>query len=313
MTKTDKAKEQTAKDPRKWNVGSVFWGLLLVLIGSLLLLDNLNIIEANFSNLWQLWPVLIIGIGISMLSLRGWLGGLVSLVIAIALLGLVTLVVVDNPFYPAVRDSETQKVIEVEEAVDARELDVSIKTGASEVMLSSSGGQSGVEATQESNRSKLTRSSETRSDIRYVTFSTEASNGSWTGDIVDRLNFDFTRSLPVTLNVDMGASSLKGDLSQVQLKSLIVKSGASSIDLRLGSSLSSQELNFDAGASSIVLHIPAETGVRVESEGGLTRTQFEDLDQKSDTLYESADFDTAAAQITIRAKLGVSNFEIKRY
>lgn len=79
--------------------GSIFWGFAFIFAGVLLLLGNLNIITVNFDNLVQLWPVLIVGTGISMLSLRGWLGGIVSVLLALLLGALVYLVAVENPFY----------------------------------------------------------------------------------------------------------------------------------------------------------------------------------------------------------------------
>ena len=69
----------------------------------------------------------------------------------------------------------------------------------------------------------------------------------------------------------------------------------------------------DAGASSVTLHIPKAVGVRVELSGGLKSTHFEAIDKKSDSLYETADFDLAEKHIIVRADMGASRFEIRRY
>src|SRR5690606_41591191 len=60
------------------NRSSIFWGLVLLLIGSLLLADNLGFLNINF---WTLvWPVLLIAVGAWLFigALRGWDRGVVA-------------------------------------------------------------------------------------------------------------------------------------------------------------------------------------------------------------------------------------------
>lgn len=301
------------KTARRWNIGSVFWGLLFVLVGVLLLLGNLGLVAINLANIWQLWPMLIIGAGLSLLSLRGWLGGLVSFVAAVALLGLVAFALVDNPIYPNSFGSKAQTTILSDTADQAKKLQITIDTGAADITLSSSRERRGVEARQESNRLRLVKKTETKGDTRHVLFSTESTGGLWLGNVTNNLGVDLTRSLPVALNINTGATNVRGDLSQVRLTSLDIDTGASSVDLRLGVLERRQEISLDAGASSITLYIPKQAGVRVDSNNGLTNKEFRGLDKVSDSRYESSGFDDAEKQIIIRTNLGVTDFQIKRY
>lgn len=317
MSKQEKTpelvEEKPVKTARKWNVGSVFWGLLFVLVGVLLLLGNLGFVSINLGNIWQLWPVLIIGAGLSLLSLRGWLGGLVSFVAAIALLGLVTFALVDNPIYPTSPSSSTQTTVLSDTADGAKKLQVTIDTGAADITFSSSRDRRGVEASQDNNRLRLVKKTGTKGDTRHVLFSADSTRGFWLGNLTNNLKVDLTRSLPVALNINTGATKVSGDLSQVRLTSLDIDTGASSVDLRLGALEKRQEITLDAGASNITLRIPKQAGVRVDSSNGLTSTDFEGLDKISDSRYESSDFDDADKQIIIHTNLGVTSFEIKRY
>lgn len=116
-------------------VGTIFWGFAFILFGVLLLLSNLKVVDVNFMNLWQLWPVMIIGVGISMLSLRGWLAGLVATLMVVALGFLVYLVAVENPYYSVSDDSSnsSERITVHEGKLDpaAREgLDIQLVTGA---------------------------------------------------------------------------------------------------------------------------------------------------------------------------------------
>src|SRR5579863_3084957 len=76
---------------RQYRSGShgVFFGAIVVAIGSLLLLDNLGIVR--FHDVWQYWPVLLVAFGVSRIvdsrTPSGWIwGGMVTLVGAFFLL-----------------------------------------------------------------------------------------------------------------------------------------------------------------------------------------------------------------------------------
>ncbi|MBN1632491.1 MAG: hypothetical protein JW990_22260, partial [Thermoleophilia bacterium] len=62
---------------------SAFWGVVIVAIGVVLLLYNLDVISReNLAMLGLLWPILIVGVGVDLLvGRRSWgLGGLVGVV-----------------------------------------------------------------------------------------------------------------------------------------------------------------------------------------------------------------------------------------
>lgn len=309
----EKTSTRPAKQARKWNFGSVFWGLLIILIGTLLLLKNFNIINVNLLGLWRLWPVLIIGLGLSMLSLRGWLGALVSFIASVLLLGLVALTIIDNPIYPGTISPNIQTTTQSESASDAKSLQVTVEAGAANITLASNQQQRGVEAVQESSQPNLTKSSANINDSRHVTFSTKDPQTPWFSNATNNITTTFTESIPVDVILQTGATSIAGDLSKVKLSSLAIKTGASNIDLRLGLAQEKQSINISAGASDITLRTPKQAGVQIKSQPTLANTHFEGIDRKSDSLYESANFNEAKTKIIIEAELGVSQFTVKRY
>ncbi|MDL2240970.1 DUF5668 domain-containing protein [Bacteroidales bacterium OttesenSCG-928-K22] len=67
----------------------IFWSVILILIGILILLRNMQVVYFDFHDLFQLWPFIIIIIGISILPVADWIKACVSLaavIIALALL-----------------------------------------------------------------------------------------------------------------------------------------------------------------------------------------------------------------------------------
>ena len=286
-----------------------------MLVGGLLLLDNFNVVSVNFANLWQLWPVLIIALGASMLSLRGWVGGVVVFVLGAGMLALIAATVVENPWYSLTSQTrvQTEQVATGSESANLKRLDVGVEAGAAEINLSSSATRQGVMAKLESSHMTLGQSSHSDGITQYVTFTTEPTNRLWLGNIKNKLSLDYTQSVPIALHFDIGAASLKGNIASTKLRSLDVEAGASSIDLKLGMVLPEQDIMLKTGASSVKLTIPKEAGVRVYTDKGLSSTEFAGIDKLHDGLYASPGFDKAAAKINIRAELGASSFTIKRY
>ncbi len=133
------------------------------------------------------------------------------------------------------------------------------------------------------------------------------------GRMHSSLNVELTENAPLALNIETGATTVNGDFSSTQLKSLSLDSGASSISLKFGDKVASQDITLDAGASRIVLSIPKGSGVRIVTDGGLSHTDFENVDKINDTTYESQGFSSAKNQVIIHAKIGVSSFEVTRY
>ncbi|MGB2787436.1 MAG: DUF5668 domain-containing protein, partial [Candidatus Saccharimonadaceae bacterium] len=127
--------QQTRKvepEAKRWNVGNLFWGLMLIFIGTLVLIDNLNIVNVNFGDLWQLWPIFIIGAGVSMLSLRGWLAGVIMFLLTVAMLALAAFTAIENPYFNPTPELKSQTVTIAAEATSSpvKSLDVSVKAGA---------------------------------------------------------------------------------------------------------------------------------------------------------------------------------------
>ena len=321
---TTKPVEETVTEPvttvkpeqkKSFRVGAIFWGALFVFVGTLLLLDNLGVINVHFMNLWQLWPVLIIGAGVSMFSLRGWVAGIVSLALVLSLAGLAWLVAVDDSFYQSTQNVQT-KAVTLGDTIAAtdKELDVSLNTGAIDLTLSSNDMARTFSAEVTSSHLVLNQESTRVSDgTRYVTLKTDMTRGWWLGPVNNSMNLELTEKLPLNLRVDTGASTVTGDLSNAQLKTMSLNVGASNVDLKFGTKQALQDITFEGGASKITLRVPSATGVRVELESGLTHTDFAGVTKLSDDLYESDDYNAAQNKIAIFAKLGASSFTIVRY
>lgn len=298
---------------KPWKVGGVFWGTLCILTGILILCDNLGIISIYLERIWFLWPVVIIGIGISLLSACSVLARIFLMLFSLVVCSLVAYVLISPQLNTLESNNLPQEVIVSPTTKDIRSAEIVVDAGAARINLTSDKNVSLVKADLESDWLSLQQSSTRRDDVQTVTISTDTKRMFWIGNYRNELDVALGRTLPTSMTIKAGASQLKGDISDVRLSRLVLKMGASDIDLRIGDRLARQDIDIDAGASNIVLHVPARVGVRLHNQSGLTRVDVQDIKKVSDTLYESEQFADSDNQIVIVAKLGVSNFTIRRY
>lgn len=92
---TDNIKAKRAKE---WGVGRIFWGLLLVLIGAMLIANNFGFAHINWSNIVGLWPLFIIAAGLSVLSLHNIAWKILSVILAVTALAAIVIVALGDSY-----------------------------------------------------------------------------------------------------------------------------------------------------------------------------------------------------------------------
>jgi hypothetical protein len=86
-TATEETDGTLTQPKRSKKSASFFWPILLIVLGTLLLLNNLEILSWNiWNNLWKFWPLILILIGLEMLLGKGKLTNLLITIIGLGLL-----------------------------------------------------------------------------------------------------------------------------------------------------------------------------------------------------------------------------------
>ena len=112
---------------------NIFWGIILILIGVLFTLENLNIIDFDWYNLWRLWPVVLILWGVSILPVKSIFRIiLVLLVLAFSILYMMDRTVewcdedYDISYYQDAKPANQEFIIPYEDSVQVASLDMEI-------------------------------------------------------------------------------------------------------------------------------------------------------------------------------------------
>ncbi len=293
---------------KPWKVGRLFWGLLLVLIGGLILASNYGVVSVNWFNLWRVWPLFIVAIGLSVLTFKGWAGQLLKVIFLILALGAVTYALV---YAPQNFQQTTTYDITSQKISSATDVEVNLKTGLGQVDINTVDQADVAKVHLESNIADLANDTSLVGTTQVVNINTNPLSSWSDGNIDNRLDVKLTRSLPVKLSLDIGASNITADLSQAQLQNLTIKSGATKSDIKLGDKTALTTVSLDSGASSFIIRVPASSGISVKLDG-VTNNNLDGLVKNGDT-YESVNYGSAGKRIDIVAHLGLASFTLERY
>jgi hypothetical protein len=313
------------------NRGLLSWGLFLILAGLIPLAERAGWISADqILGYWNLWPLILIGIGVGIVLSRTSFEIIGSLIVA-GTFGLMVgafLAVGIGGFPSGVcgNDRGTSALPDQTGTFDGP-ADVSVEFNCGELAVSSAAGTSWtfggrgdedhdpiVEAAADSLRIRAAERS-------FVPF---ASNGeSW--------EVGLPEGVPVGLRVQLNAGRATIAPGAVALRDvrLQVNAGAIVADLASASAIGSIDVQTNAGSASVTLPAssvagsvqvnagalevctPADAGIRIHSEGGLGGNNFADagLEQSGDT-WQTAGYLDAAVQIELDAEANLGSITL---
>ena len=256
---------------------NVFWGGLLIIFGVLFLLQA----QGRISNVFRFfWPVFLILAGVWLVANVIWkptLGASDSFSIALG----------------------SAKNVKYKFAHGAAQIDITGGAPAGQALVGSS-------ATGMNHHNHLDGD---RLDVRVETGPSflpflGPTDGVW--------RYQLTQAVPVTLDIDAGASKLDIDLKDVLATRIALHTGASSVNMTLparGASL----LDVEAGAASINLRIPEATAARIRVKEGVTALNVDTnrFPQVDSGFYQSPNYDTTPDRAEITVEAGVGSVTVK--
>jgi hypothetical protein len=215
-----------------------FWGLILIGLGGLLLLDRFGLLPGNA---WgYIWPLALILLG------------------SLVLLGVVR--------------RRTFEVVHTMLPLDGAEAArVSITHGAGELRVAASDTPNAlVDGAFGGGVEPRVSNTDRQSDVALKMPSYLLAPWDWIG-ARDGLAWDvkLTPSVPLDLTIDSGASSSHINLSDLQVRTLNLRTGASSVDLTMPEHAGMTRARIESGAASVNVRIPDGVAAHISGQMGL--------------------------------------------
>jgi len=256
---------------------NIFWGVALIILGGLFILQAQGIITSVFR---YIWPLALILVG-------GW-------------------IILNVYWKPDLAEEEIFSVA-LQSATSAK---FKFAHGAGQIEIS--GGAPSGQAIVGSSAVGMNQNSHLNGDRLEVEVAAGPSVIPFIGPANGVWRYQLTQEFPVTLKVEAGASQLDIDLKDVRATHIELTTGASNSNVTLparGASI----LDVEAGAASVNIRVPDSTAARIRVKEGMTAmnvdtSRFPQLDSG---MYQSPNFDSATDRTEITIEGGLGSVSVK--
>jgi uncharacterized protein YxeA len=302
---------------------NIIWGLILVLIGVLFILKNLDIIYFSWYSLWRLWPLLLVLIGITILPVKDGIKVVLTIIVLIA----AAFFLISFPNFhnwnddrsinnsrDRIDDKDSQDIDQrIFEAYDStiNEADLIFDAAAGNFRIEQSTDEL-FEFEREGNLGRYTYSIKDLGEKREIRIELEEGRIIRT-DLKNKVAIKLNPNPVWDIKVDVGAANIELDLSSFKIRKLDIEGGASSINIRLGTLQAESKIKINSGASSINIKVPQEFACEVNTSTVLSSKDLEGFNKVGNGTYVTPDFSDKTKNIVIEVEAAVSSLSVERY
>jgi len=298
--------------------GSLVWPVILIVMGGLLLLENLGVIEWNVWYLaFRLWPLLLIALGLDLLlGRRTGLGGVVSLLLILGVVASGTWLFI-RIAPPANARLIEHRLSQSLEGADQASVKVDYNYGTlhinaldhSENLLEGliqllRDEEWSEDFALEGDRAKYSLRMKNQ-DVSYLPFWTK----DWRKNEDRTWELKLTNAVPLSIEVNTGVGSSTIDLRGLLLQALRIDTGVGETLVYLPGE-GNYQARISGGVGAMTIYIPKGAPIRIQIEVGIGNTSVQgDFDQ-SNRVYTSPDYAGSGEQIDLTVNAGVGDIQI---
>lgn len=297
-------------------------GIILISLGALWFLDNLSMIDFSISYLFgglrDLWPLILVVLGISVMSKNKrveqfvWILFLIILIVYSMLTHYNGSIFYRNEINNPHHTTETvNQSIPLEEGITEGVLDLDL--GATQFNINTSDTDDIIFIDSNISRLNYTTSKESNT-TQICSLDNDGFNIDLNKDMNFFSNINLNNKLTWDINVDCGAVDGNINLQDVQLNSLDLDMGVGNVDLLLSNNSPAGKIYVDSGASQINIKVPTDAGLKITFDDALNSTNVSDLGLKQiDGKYVSDNYETASTKYDFDVSMGLGKFYINYY
>lgn len=293
--------------------GGVFFPLLLIALGVILLLNTTGRLQVSLLSLVRLWPLLLILVGLDvLLGGRSAVGNLLLSLLTIAILaGAVFFVTTVGPAPSAALDEWTDWALGEVEAMDAR-VDFAFGELEIDTLPDSSDRAAEVDYTllQGFRLDSNYEAGGERADLYVSQTGREPSFEFWRDWGNSRMNVALSQAVPVNLNAELGAGEMTLDLTDLEVEGLDAEVGAGELTVTLPED-GDFAANISVGVGDLTVIVPDGVEARIVRDGGLSPVSVGSRFEKVGDAYVTPGYDDADSHVDLRLEVGVGAIDVR--
>jgi hypothetical protein len=294
----------------------LFWPIILIGVGSILLLTNLGVITGNpWAIIFQLWPVLLIALGLEILlgGSTGW-RAVMSALLGLALVGGILWILIAQPPIPGLNfgsgNLQTTNISHPLNGVESARADLSFGAGTNKVYALSDSNNL-IEGRLQT-YSSPNFSVSTSNDRATIVLGPGPVSVPLVIPSVSEENWEVGLNSSVVYQIDLnaGVGQSKIDLSKLRLSGGDLNGGVGTSELYLPGK-GTYRMTINGGVGTIRIYVPSNLAVRAQVNGGLgSFNRLPDMQEVRDNVYETPGFSSAEDAVTLIIDGGVGSISM---
>jgi hypothetical protein len=291
---------------------SLFWPGILILVGVFALLVNVGLVPVDrLDRLVDLWPLILVVIGLELVvrrALQGATAELAAALIVLLAIGGAAAYVALGPSIP----TGTQTLDTTGKVGSLNHAAVQVDAGSATITMqgSSSIGDDLFRAHIEYSGRRPDVSLDTSSGELHI--SQNDTSGFFFQSRRFALTLELNSSVPWKIGVDTGESSNTFMLPTVHVASIDLNTGASKEDISVGAPSGTVPITINGGALTVNVHRPSGVAASVSVSGGAASLSFDGRPTRAvGTLTaQTSDYDHASDRYQIQVDGGACNVTV---
>ncbi len=288
-------------------VSTPVWGIFLLFLGIIFLLQTLDILPWGlWGTLWRFWPVLIIivGLGILLRRYNVWLASLLIL----AILGTSVSIAIWQYGSSPPSGMFTESYSEPLSGMERAQIEVDFTAGSITIGSLPSDSSNLVEADSEVMNVDFYR----QDDEGNLYLSTRQVNRQSWGEGGIRWEVNFTRSIPLTINIKSAASNMELNLSELKVTELQLDVDAANCELTLPSSAGTTHIYIEVDATNLEVTIPDGVAAKIRADVDLAVLNVDkNRFPEEGAYYMSRDFESAENRVELEIDCDIGRVEVR--
>ncbi|MBN1485386.1 MAG: hypothetical protein JXA37_11760 [Chloroflexia bacterium] len=312
--------QNTASASPQRRGSSLFWPLLLIIVGVILLLNSTNLLSWTvWRQLHLLWPFVLILLGVNLLLSReaGGLRRLINVAAILALVGAgIFLALTAQP------EESTRGTLDESwplSGVEQGRVDLQLGIGELELGSLSESSDFARLNTEGSSDVSFERNFEIRGGTAYLELSGPHKETFFPLNLFPgkggrniRWQLDLSPRVALEIDVETGVGESRLDLSELQVEDLVLNSGIGEVEVVLPARVQEGNMEIHAGIGQVTVIVPEGVAIELSAQAGLGDVSVDtERFPRTNGLYRSPDYDDARYSLQIEIYGGVGEIEVR--
>ena len=294
----------------------ILFPCFLIVAGVLVLLSRQGVIVWSISDLWRFWPLALVLLGLEMVLARTRLGAalflLIALVMVVGVGALSTTGFVDRIAEPS---SETQFLTQELAGAESAKVSIEFRYGELQVTeLTDSSNLMEGECVYYDDAYLCEQSYRVSNDEGYLILRSKSNQSfgtSWDLGRGSQWMVELNTSVPLMLDVSMGAGEATLDLSRLWITDLDLDGGKGRVEVVFPEDAGRTTADIEVGIGDVTLSIPEGVAARIEIDSGLGSVEVAERFQQEGDYYVSEGFELASNRLTLKIDGGIGSISVR--